>query len=312
MNIEHCREFIELAQCLNFTDAANRLNITQPALSKHILALEKDLHTDLFDRSRSGVRLSEGGRLFFESAALIVSTYDRTRETLERLQKTRSIRVGGHLDDSDIASQLSMVTMLAREHYHISVIFNRTTKKEPLELLSDSEADLCIAYLTRERIETAGLCYRPFLSLPLVAIMNTDNPLARRKKLQWRNLHNETFLKFVSGKTNESFEEIEEVCERHGFSPKIRPVPSINDAEFFTTPLQGSILVWKRTQREIGFLLETGHRAAVPIAGSDSYLNAFMIYRQEDEEGLKDFFSAVDEATTLIDRKRDRKAEKNR
>ena len=42
MNIESCREFIELAQCLNFTEAAGNLNITQPALSKHMLALEKE------------------------------------------------------------------------------------------------------------------------------------------------------------------------------------------------------------------------------------------------------------------------------
>ncbi|MDR1713676.1 MAG: LysR family transcriptional regulator, partial [Coriobacteriales bacterium] len=43
MQIETFREFIELAQCLNFTEAAKRLNMTQPGLSKHILALEKDL-----------------------------------------------------------------------------------------------------------------------------------------------------------------------------------------------------------------------------------------------------------------------------
>jgi DNA-binding transcriptional LysR family regulator len=306
MNIEHCREFIELAQCLNFTDAAHRLNITQPALSKHILALEKEFNAELFDRSRSGVRLSEAGRLFFESAALIVNTYDQARESLERLQETRPLRVGGYLDHPDVALQLSMTTMLARERHHTSVIFNRTARREPTELLNGFEADLCLCYLTREKIENAGFFYRSFLSVPLVAIMNTDHPLAKREKLQWEDLRNETFLKFVSDTTNEAFEEIEDICRRHGFSPKTRPVSSVNDVEFFTTPLQGGVLIWRRTQREIGFLLETGHRAAIPITGSDSCLNVFMVYRPEDEEGLADFFDAVDEASALIDRKRDR------
>ncbi|MDR1185357.1 MAG: LysR family transcriptional regulator, partial [Coriobacteriales bacterium] len=166
MNIEHCREFIELAQCLNFTDAASKLNITQPALSKHILALEKEFGSELFDRSRSGVRLNEGGRLFFESASLIVNTYDQTRKTLEALRRVQPIRVSGHLDDSDISSQLSMTTVLARESYQISIIFNQNSKRDSLELLGDSEVDLCISYLTSERIENAGFCYRPFLSLP--------------------------------------------------------------------------------------------------------------------------------------------------
>jgi DNA-binding transcriptional LysR family regulator len=307
MNIEHCREFIELAQCLNFTDAASKLNITQPALSKHILSLEKELGSELFERSRSGVRLSEGGRLFFESASLIVNTYDQTRNTLGTLQRTQPIRVNGHLDDSDIASQLSMATVLAREHYRISVIFHRAAKREPLELLSASEVDLCIAYFTRERIESAGFCHRPFLTLPLAAIMNINNPLAKQKELRWENLRNETFLKFVSNKTGAAFEQIEENCEHHGFSPKTRLVLSLNNSDFFTTPLQGSILIWKRTQREIGFQLETGHRAVVPIVDTDSYLNASMVYKQEDEENLRDFFSAVDETKELIEKKRDRK-----
>ena len=38
MNIDPAEKFIELAQCLNFTEAAGNLNITQPALSKHMLA----------------------------------------------------------------------------------------------------------------------------------------------------------------------------------------------------------------------------------------------------------------------------------
>ncbi|MDR1184334.1 MAG: LysR family transcriptional regulator substrate-binding protein, partial [Coriobacteriales bacterium] len=180
-------------------------------------------------------------------------------------------------------------------------------KRDSLELLGDSEVDLCISYLTSERIENAGFCYRPFLSLPLAAIMNTNNPLATRKELHWDDLRNETFLKFVSNKTSGAFEQIEENCRHHGFSPKTRLVLSLDNSEFFTTPLQGSILVWKRTQREIGFQLETGHRAAIPIVDTDSYLNAFMVYRQENEESLQDFFRAVEETKGLIDRKRDRR-----
>ncbi|WP_238329212.1 LysR family transcriptional regulator [Eggerthella lenta] len=86
MNIESCREFIELAQCLNFTEAAGNLNITQPALSKHMLALEKEFGIELLDRGKKGVQLTEGGRILFESAGVIVNEYDKTRNTLEQLK----------------------------------------------------------------------------------------------------------------------------------------------------------------------------------------------------------------------------------
>ena len=41
MHIEYLREYIELAQCLNFTEAARRSCITQSALSKHLVSIEK-------------------------------------------------------------------------------------------------------------------------------------------------------------------------------------------------------------------------------------------------------------------------------
>ena len=108
MNIESCREFIELAQCLNFTEAAGNLNITQPALSKHMLALEKEFGIELLDRGKKGVQLTEGGRILFESAGVIVNEYDKTRNTLEQLKAKRPIHVVGHMEDSDIASLASI------------------------------------------------------------------------------------------------------------------------------------------------------------------------------------------------------------
>ena len=41
MDIENCKEFIELARCLSFTETANKLNVSQPVLSKHVAAMEQ-------------------------------------------------------------------------------------------------------------------------------------------------------------------------------------------------------------------------------------------------------------------------------
>lgn len=59
------REFITLARCLNFTQAAEELHMTQPALSKHIAALEREFGAELFIRDRRTVQLSEAGRILF-------------------------------------------------------------------------------------------------------------------------------------------------------------------------------------------------------------------------------------------------------
>ena len=58
MNIDFYREFIVLGRCLNFTEAAEKLHITQPALSKHLAALEQ-FGAELLIRNRRTAQLSE-------------------------------------------------------------------------------------------------------------------------------------------------------------------------------------------------------------------------------------------------------------
>lgn len=55
MNISYFAEFVELAGSLNFSATASQLNISQPALSNHIQALEEELGVKLFERTRRSV-----------------------------------------------------------------------------------------------------------------------------------------------------------------------------------------------------------------------------------------------------------------
>ena len=63
LNLLNMRYFIEAAETLNFTKAANNLNISQQALSTHIAALERELDAELFIRSVP-VTLTQVGFLF--------------------------------------------------------------------------------------------------------------------------------------------------------------------------------------------------------------------------------------------------------
>ncbi len=308
MNIESCREFIELAQCLNFTEAAGNLNITQPALSKHMLALEKEFGIELLDRGKKGVQLTEGGRILFESAGVIVNEYDKTRNTLEQLKAKRPIHVVGHMEDSDIASLASMTAMIARENHHANIVFDRNID-DPFTLLSRESIDLFIGYTNPRHAEQEGLISRPFVSIQLLAIVENDHPLANRTSISWKDLQTQTLVKFMSDKTNPAWDQIEAACIDYGFEPKTRPVSAGNNVEFFSTPLRGNVLIWKKTQKQIGLLLETGKRTGIPIEEKDKNLVAYAVYHPRNEERLRDFFAAAEEAQTLLDRRKDRKSE---
>lgn len=62
------KEFVTLADCLNFSEAASRLFISQSSLSKHIKALERELGLALFDRTTRSIRLSGAGERYLPYA----------------------------------------------------------------------------------------------------------------------------------------------------------------------------------------------------------------------------------------------------
>jgi DNA-binding transcriptional LysR family regulator len=64
MELRHIRYFLAVAEALNFTKAATRLRVAQPALSRQVADLEDELGVDLLKRTSHGVVLTAEGKLF--------------------------------------------------------------------------------------------------------------------------------------------------------------------------------------------------------------------------------------------------------
>ena len=85
MNTTQLECFMEVANCLNFSRAAQRLNITQPAVSHQINALESELGVKLFQRTSKHVRLTQEGYLFIQYAGEILKL---SRNSIARLKES--------------------------------------------------------------------------------------------------------------------------------------------------------------------------------------------------------------------------------
>ena len=83
MNSKQLQYFLELSQILNFSQVAENLNISQPALSKQILSLEEELGVKLFDRSTTPLTLTQAGECFLTEAKEFLVKEDRLKHCVD-------------------------------------------------------------------------------------------------------------------------------------------------------------------------------------------------------------------------------------
>jgi DNA-binding transcriptional LysR family regulator len=96
MELRHLRYFVSVGEEQHFGRAAARLHVAQPALSRQIQDLEREMGFLLFDRLPRGVRLSAAGKLFLSDARRILQDVDEAKRRAERiaLGKAGTLRIG--------------------------------------------------------------------------------------------------------------------------------------------------------------------------------------------------------------------------
>ena len=88
MELRVLRYFLVVAQEENITQAANKLHLTQPTLSRQMMLLEQELGVTLFDRGRRRISLTASGLLLRERAAALLALSDKTVEDLASQEET--------------------------------------------------------------------------------------------------------------------------------------------------------------------------------------------------------------------------------
>src|SRR5216684_1461555 len=96
MELRHLRYFVAVGEDQHFGRAAERLHLAQPALSRQIQDLERELGFALFDRLPRGVKLSAAGKLFLSDARRILQEVEEAKVRAERVAsgKAGTLRVG--------------------------------------------------------------------------------------------------------------------------------------------------------------------------------------------------------------------------
>ena len=109
MEFKQLEAFIQVARHKSFSKAAEKIYLSQPTISNHISSLEKQLDTQLFDRSSKEVRLTSAGLMFFEHANNLVNLKNDAISDISKYNNTVS---GELLISASSAPSSELVPML--------------------------------------------------------------------------------------------------------------------------------------------------------------------------------------------------------
>lgn len=84
MDLRQLRYFVTIAHAGSVTAAARQLRVAQPALSQHMLALERELGSPLLERGARGVRLTESGKILLQHALVVLQDLERARHAVKQ------------------------------------------------------------------------------------------------------------------------------------------------------------------------------------------------------------------------------------
>jgi DNA-binding transcriptional LysR family regulator len=168
--------FVAVAEELHFGRAAERLQMTQPPLSRQIQLLEGFLGAQLFDRSNRSVRLTPAGRAFLHDARRILRQAEQATLAVRQVSAGEAGSIAIGFTAAGAYSMLDTLLATARASVPgVEIVLREMVTRDQLEALGASSLDLA---LVRPPVTDADLTYRPAVREQLVAALPVGHPLA--------------------------------------------------------------------------------------------------------------------------------------
>src|SRR5215207_8756197 len=186
------RYVVEVADRGNFSRAAERLGIAQPALSQQILKVERELGFDLFARHPRGASVTAAGAGFVEDAQAAVSAFDQAVERADRRARGET----GQLKLGFIGGAAQWLTPFILKRFqesypHVDLRLRETTFMDPSGGLASGDAD--VAFI-RPPIDTPGLWFEVLIERPRFFAVASQHALADRAEVSVAEILDEPII----------------------------------------------------------------------------------------------------------------------
>ena len=218
MELQQLEYFRVVARTEHVTQAAEELAITQPALSRAMARLERDLGVSLFDHRGRSVKLNRYGKAFLQHVERALGAIDEGRRELTDLaDRDAGVIAFGFAHALGTSVVPDLIAGFRQQHPRARFQLLQNASHIILDELEAGDVDLALVSPvppTRERIETLELSSEElYLAVP------HDHRFAKRRSVRLAELRDDTFVCLREGYGLRSL--TDHFCEQAGFAPKI-------------------------------------------------------------------------------------------
>jgi DNA-binding transcriptional LysR family regulator len=231
--LKQLKILLAVARAGSFSSAADALAYTQPAVSKILAGLEREVGTTLIDRGTRPLRLTDAGEALAHRAEAALAQIAAAEEELHAIGRLG----GGRLRIATFASAgsgfvVGALRKFRRAHPHVDVTLSEIGMPSALARgLRACDFDLGVTFDYPETGEDLGadLDLHPLLDDPFDLVVPRGHPLAERERVRFADLIDEDWLMPDFGRDSPSFRMIDRRCADAGFEPRV--VLHINDCQ---------------------------------------------------------------------------------
>lgn len=218
MELRQLRYFVAVAEDGNISRAAQRIFLTQPALSRQIKALEEELGQPLLERGAHSIRLTPAGERLLAEARELLRHADEMGERIRSSARGVRLRVG--YAPSLVSGILAAaVADFAQTHHGARVELHDLSSVEMLGGLEDNKLD--IALLAASGTKSRGLTWHHLLNAEWRLAVSLRHPLVRRRRITPADAGREPLLVFNRRDYPGYWNRISTWLRRHRVTPNV-------------------------------------------------------------------------------------------
>ena len=195
MELRQLRYFVAVAEERNFTRAAERLNMTQPPLSRQIQQIEDSVGLALFERGARPLKLTEAGRVFYVQAKRLLEESDELLPLTRRLAQLAERIVIGFVPSPRYGPLPDVIRAFREAAPLIQISLIEMFTIEQLSALKGGRIDVGFGRL---RFDESQLAREVLVEEPLIAALPAGHALADAAQLTLDALSKETLIIYPS------------------------------------------------------------------------------------------------------------------